>query len=347
MARKRRGPWQRKQDGCWYTTVGRALHKLGDADTPWPMVEDAYHKLLAKGEKPSRVYVAWLCDQFLDYVEKHREPTTYGWYKHYLTEFCATIGPRLRVEQLAPKTLSDWIDSRFGKCSDTVKHHAARCTVRVMNWAVKERLIDRSPLAGFVKTAPGNRETAITQIQFDLCLENVKGPFRDVLVMLWHTGCRPQELRRIESSWVDGKKIVFPAAKSKGKKRRRVIYLDAIAAEIVERLCGANPAGPIFRNQRGNTWTKDALNCGFVRLRRKTKIEGLCAYAMRHGFATAALKKGVDTTTVGVLMGHANPAMVAKVYQHLSQDDGYMLGVIGQLNGGSAAVSGSLQAAAR
>src|SRR5689334_9300174 len=97
MARKRRGPWQRKQHGCWYTTVGRTLHKLGEADDPWKRIEDAYHKLHAKSEKPARVSVARLCDQFLDYAEKHRAAGTYGWYKYYLAELCATMGPRLRV----------------------------------------------------------------------------------------------------------------------------------------------------------------------------------------------------------------------------------------------------------
>jgi integrase len=215
-----------------------------------------------------------------------------------------------------------------------------------MNWARKERLIGQSPLVGFVKTAPSSRETAITEAQFKLCLEHAKGSFRDVLEFLWHTGCRPQELRLIESAWIDGRKIVFPVTKSKGGKRRRVIYLDDTVAEIVARCALANPVGPIFRNRLGNAWTKDAINCGFVRLRAKTGISGLCAYAMRHGFATSALKRGVDTTTVGVLMGHANPVMVAKVYQHLAQDDDYMLGVVTQLNGGTAATTDTRRAAA-
>ncbi len=124
-----------------------------------------------------------------------------------------------------------------------------------------------------------------------------------------------------------------------------MIYLDDVAAEIVDRLCKASPSGPIFRNQQGRAWSKDAVNCAFVRLRGKTGIEGLCTYALRHGFATAALKRGVDTTTVGVLMGHANPNMVAKVYQHLGQDDNYMLGVVSKLNAGNVAASDSRQAA--
>jgi integrase len=346
MARRRKGPWQRNQDGCWYTTVGRKVVRLGSVDDPWDAIEDAYHREHAKGSKPAQLTVAWLCDQFLDYAKLHRADGTYHWYKFYLDEFFAAVGPKLLVDQLTPRRVNDWIQSRFGRHSDTVQHHAARCVVRAMNWAVKERLIDRSPLIGLVKPSPTNRETAITPAQFKTCLEHAKGPFRDVLLMLWHTGCRPQELRLIEARWVDGNKIVLPALKSKGKKRRRVIYLNPTAAGIVQRLSAANPTGPIFRNQLGNPWTKDAINCGFVRLRSKTGIDGLCAYALRHGFATEALKSGVDTTTVGVLMGHSNPAMVARVYQHLAQDDDYMLGVVTRLNAGNGAAIGNPQAAA-
>lgn len=65
-----------------------------------------------------------------------------------------------------------------------------------------------------------------------------------------------------------------------------------------------------------------------MRLRKRTGLESICAYTLRHGFATESLKQGIDTTTVGVLMGHANPGMVAQVYQHLAQDRGYLLSVI-------------------
>jgi integrase len=58
-------------------------------------------------------------------------------------------------------------------------------------------------------------------------------------------------------------------------------------------------------------------------------IDGLCAYTLRHSFATRMLKAGVDSVKLGILMGHKDPSMVAKIYQHLAEDDGYMLTVAG------------------
>jgi integrase len=46
--------------------------------------------------------------------------------------------------------------------------------------------------------------------------------------------------------------------------------------------------------------------------------------AFRKGFATEALKAGVDTVTVAHLMGHRDPSMVSKVYGHVQQDPEHM-----------------------
>ena len=47
-------------------------------------------------------------------------------------------------------------------------------------------------------------------------------------------------------------------------------------------------------------------------------------YALRHSWATNALKRGVDSLTVALLMGHRDPAMLARVYQHLSHSPDHM-----------------------
>jgi len=342
IGRKRRGPWQRSSDGCWYTTIGRKNVKLGGPDEPWEAIETAYHRVHAKGQKPANLTVSWLCDEFLEFCQHNRSAATYDWYADFLRPFVAHVGLKLRVDNLTPAIVSRWVSRQ----SPGSQHSAARAVVRVMNWSVAERLIQHSPLVGYVKPQPGRREVAITPAQYAKCLDHAKGRFRDALIFLWHTGCRPQELRIIEARWIDGHKIVLPAAQSKGKKRRRVIYLDDTAAEIAERLSAEFSDGPIFRSMFGKPWAKCGLTCAFRRLRAKTGIDGLCAYAVRHGFATEALKNGLDTTTVGVLMGHANPSMVAKVYQHLAQDDSYMLGAMAKLHVASGAASDSPQSAA-
>jgi integrase len=48
-------------------------------------------------------------------------------------------------------------------------------------------------------------------------------------------------------------------------------------------------------------------------------------YALRHSWATHALQRGIDAVTVAVLMGHSDPSMLARVYQHLSHDPGHLL----------------------
>ena len=48
-------------------------------------------------------------------------------------------------------------------------------------------------------------------------------------------------------------------------------------------------------------------------------------YALRHSWATNALKKGVDALTVAILMGHEDPSTLSKVYQHLSLNPAHML----------------------
>lgn len=47
-------------------------------------------------------------------------------------------------------------------------------------------------------------------------------------------------------------------------------------------------------------------------------------YAIRHSFATHALAKGIDALTVAILLGHRDPSMLARVYQHLSQNPDYL-----------------------
>jgi len=49
-----------------------------------------------------------------------------------------------------------------------------------------------------------------------------------------------------------------------------------------------------------------------------------CLYHFRHSWATRALQRGVDPLTTAILMGHSDPSMLAKVYQHVAHDPEYM-----------------------
>jgi integrase len=58
-----------------------------------------------------------------------------------------------------------------------------------------------------------------------------------------------------------------------------------------------------------------------------------CLYHFRHSWATRALQRGIDPLTVAILMGHSDPSMLAKVYQHVAHDPEYMRGAAKRATG--------------
>lgn len=287
-----------------------------------------------------KVLVTIVCDRFLIHQQTAGARSTYDWYARFLRPFTARFGS-LTVDDITPSRVHQWITDTYGNLSASAQHAAARAVVRAFNFAVQERIIPTSPLIGFRKPAPSRRESTVTPVQYAACLkaavesrrvdgiwEQVRLPIRDVIKMLWHTGCRPQELRIIEACHVAGRKIVLPRELSKGKRRQRVIYLNDTAAAIVERLSAEHPTGKLFRNSNGGAWTKTALAHAFRRLGRQAGIEGLCCYSFRHAWITRQLEKGTDVATVAALAGNS-PRMVLDVYSHVAENEARLLTVLG------------------
>jgi integrase len=189
-----------------------------------------------------------------------------------------------------------------------------------------EEIIDRSPLARMKKPAREAREAALSPAECAQVIENAKEPcFRDLLKVAWETGARPQELRKIKARFFDleSGRIVFPPNQAKGKKYYRTIYLTEQARKILARLAEVHLEGPLLLNSAGNPWTKDAINCAFCRLEKKLGKKHHMG-AFRKGYATEALKAGIDTVTVAHLLGHRDPSMVSKVYGQVQQDPEHM-----------------------
>jgi integrase len=61
---------------------------------------------------------------------------------------------------------------------------------------------------------------------------------------------------------------------------------------------------------------------GLLKLARKHGTK-YAPYHFRHSWATRALQRSVDPLTVAIVMGHQDPSMLAKVYQHLAHDPDY------------------------
>ncbi|TWT78418.1 site-specific tyrosine recombinase XerC [Posidoniimonas polymericola] len=71
-------------------------------------------------------------------------------------------------------------------------------------------------------------------------------------------------------------------------------------------------------------WTRVARQ-RLVDKRASELAERRSLYSLRHSWATNALQSGVDPLTAAVLMGHRDPSMLARVYQHLSHNPEHLL----------------------
>ncbi len=59
-------------------------------------------------------------------------------------------------------------------------------------------------------------------------------------------------------------------------------------------------------------------------------------YSFRHSFATRLLESGVDPLTVSALLGHADGAMLARVYSHLGDSVDHLREALNRTTGGGA-----------
>lgn len=332
MSRPRKGPWKRKSDGCWYTTRkgGNTPVKIADADVSPDEAHDLYCEFHgdtgSEVEQPTPfLTVSFLIDEYLGWCKDNRSARTFEWYNDYLVKFHTFHGPKLRVAQLKPFHVTRWVNRDYKGQSESHRLNAIRSIFRVMNWAVKQGYIRLNPIAGIEKPAPSPRETYLTEEQFkQIRKEASDDAFRDFLDFTWETGCRPQEIRVLTAKHFDGEKFVLERKNSKGKRHNRIIYLNDKAKKLVNRLIRKHPKGAVFRNSHGAPWSRNAVICRFRRLKDKVGIPELCCTILRHSWATNALRNGLDTTTVSLLMGHLDPTTVQRNYQHLAQDHKYM-----------------------
>ena len=261
-------PFFKRGRGVWYVEIDRKEVNLGpDRDEAFRR----YHLLMTqpRATKVAGGSVLGVIDAFLEWCSKHRSADTYRWYRDRLQEFVRTIDPGLTVACLRPFHVQQWIDAREGWSSGS-RRNAVRAVKRVFKWAEEQGYIERSPVAHMRKPRGGKREVIVPQEEFDEILSLCRDrSFRDLLIVTWETGCRPQESLIVEARHVDlvNQRWVFQQSEEKNQQFIRAVYMTDRALEIVRRLMLTYPEGSLFRNSEGRPWTACGVNCAMSRIR--------------------------------------------------------------------------------
>lgn len=279
MARKP-SPWYREERNEWCVTVGGKHHRLGEhpAAAPKPKrgkrgwnapreVLDAFYKLMRGDNRPQDAdSVVAVLDDFLTWCQENRAGRTYDRYQEFIQDFVRDHG-RLNVSALTTAHVTAWLNGR-PTWNTTTKRNAITALQRGFNWAAKNRGLSKNPIRGMEKPQAKRRTQVVTPEEFEHVLTLVKDTaFKDLLVVSYDSGCRPQEVKGLEARHLqfDKQRAVLPAEEAKGKRYPRPIYFPTgRSMEAVRRLAEAHPTGPLFRNNRGKPWTSFAVKCRFA-----------------------------------------------------------------------------------
>jgi integrase len=119
---------------------------------------------------------------------------------------------------------------------------------------------------------------------------------------------------------------------TKTDKSRRAIPLTAGAIDLLTahraaqnaiklRLPGWNPEGLIFCDPTtGGRWDPGKFSGAFRRAARRLKL-AITFHALRHSWATMALRKGVAMKVVSAFLGHSTTSFTMDTYMHVCEGD--------------------------
>ncbi|MAT70083.1 MAG: hypothetical protein CMJ58_11245 [Planctomycetaceae bacterium] len=201
---------------------------------------------------------------------------------------------------------------------------------RAFNYAVESRLIDANPIRGYATPKPVSRTTYITPEQEAALLELANPQLSIAIKACIRTGARPGcefaalERRHITIEEHDDRDGIpqrrmqwrFGEGESKTGKLRVLRIRDHEIIDIVEAAIARFQTGPIFRNTKGDPWSRKSLAAGFCSLKKRLAARGVeldddaCMYSCRHTYAKRILQgywtgKATNIETLARLMGNS------------------------------------------
>jgi integrase len=304
-------PWYRREKRCWYVWLsGKQVRLHEDKEKALRL----WHRL-ALGENEgtqSGPTVASVVDDYLAGSEAKVKPATLLNRKKALLPLKEDHGG-LPAASLTPDLVLGWLGTKpWGR------------STRWLNVGVLKSCFKKVAPALADLSVPGplsrGAEALVSAGEYATLLAKAPQAYRDVLTVLWLTGCRPAELCAAEAANLDPKAsaLVLGEHKTDRTGRPRVVLLPPAAAEICGRLAALHPEGELFRNTHGEALTSVQIRKWIYKVRKRVGLERVTAYGFRHAFASDLLAQGVPDAQVAELLGHRGTAMLHKHYAHLS-----------------------------
>lgn len=268
-----------------------------------------------------RITVRQLVEDYL--ALRCTRPTTQTSTRGHLAGLLALYGG-WQARRLTPRLISEFVDGQLRSgVSLATAVLRAKLLLTALRWGVFTGRLASNPAAGLRFPRPKARRVMPPSLAEARRMKAVAAPHvARVITLGMMAGPRigPSELFRLRWCDVDlGAGIIrMPNAyKGAAHDARMVPVRDDVLPELRQWAeADAALACPWIIHWRGQ-----AVKCiGYAwhAARRAAGIRRVITpYSLRHAFPTTAIEYGADIKSVAEIMGHSDPSMLLKIYQHI------------------------------
>jgi integrase len=159
---------------------------------------------------------------------------------------------RLAVAAINRELVRAWLDAERPRAWGVSSHRGAITALkRPLNWAVEAQLLVHNPIDKLKKPKARRRKKVMDAAERAdiLSLWPEGDPFRDFLVAIQESGCRPGEVMKVTAAAADlaAGIWVLRGTDFETTGELRTIYLTPALSELTRRLAARHPTGPLFR----------------------------------------------------------------------------------------------------
>lgn len=317
------------RDGIWHIDKwigGRRICKscatssLSEAEAQLICLIEADRQARVFGIRPKRIF-----EEAAAYIKKYADQKSIDSAISKLKQVVPYIG-HLPLDEINRDTLDEWVAVRMEQnlATNTI-NHGLKIVRRVLNVAERE-LIDeynlswllKAPLIKLLSVEDQREPYPITWEEEKALLNQLPVHLREMSHFVLNTGCRDQEICHLRWHWevpipeLNLSVFVIPKSFTKGK-RDRLIVLNKVAREVVERQRGKHPD---FVFSYGGYGLYQMNNTGWQNAREKIGLQELRVHDLRHTFGTRLRSLGTSFEDCRDLLGH-KPTRTTDIYcQH-------------------------------
>lgn len=321
-------PWWRACRRAWYVwRDGKQIRLSADKSEAFRL----WHELQLT-EHQGELTIAALVGRYLEWAAKQFKPATVKTKHVHLERLGREWGDKV-AEQFDGEA---WLD-RHGTWGRSTRWLVALTLKAMFAWAQREHVLATNPLRGWTVPGPRSRNTNNAASEADLLrlIQSLPGGYREAVLFLYLTGCRPGEMLKTERENVheDAGTVILHQHKTDGTNRPRIIYLDSEALILVQRQMQAFPSGPLFRNTRGAPIHLNNIGNVMKGICKRLGLPHITPYSLRHFFATEALAREVPDAVVAALLGHTSTTILHKHYNHVGERSRVLHEALGKVRG--------------